>query len=132
MTHLQGVPSDIVPVVWPHIAERVALSCKAVPEADDPEHYFAECSTANMQLWLCIHDEKLTGVLITSITGQRCRLELAQADCLEYAINELGTIAEWARGLGCNEIDMYGRKGWAKPFMRAGFRTKTVHLSRGI
>lgn len=132
MTALVGVLPDDIPQCWPVIAPRVAEACAAAEGDHTPQDYFDHCRASRMQLWACVRDGALAGVLITSISGTLCRLELAQADSLDYALSELDTVIGWAKGLGCNEIDFHGRKGWTKPFLAAGFKTQTVHMSRSI
>jgi hypothetical protein len=75
----------------------------------------ADLRDGTNQLWGLQEGTRITGVVITRITGRTCEVIGAAGSAPQDAMRELHrAIEEWAKDIGCSRMRLQGRKGWIR------------------
>ena len=95
--------------------------------------------TGDLTLWLFFNSEerKVVGAGATNIAvyTRKRTLDLRLFACdapQEEWLPLLNTFEEWARFHGCKEMELTGRKAWAKILPNAGFKQTHVTMTKTI
>lgn len=120
--HFQGVPSDKIDAIWPHVEGMLE---NAITRAADGK-YLAEdvlemLRAKEMQLWLGYDQEGAALAVVTQILiypRKRSLLLFAVAGrngrMKKHWWRFLPLLEAFAREKDCQSIEGYGRKGWLK------------------
>lgn len=104
-------------VVWPSVSEWVQEA------ADHHGRFTAEDILAfvqnqEMQAWVVEVDGQLTGVCVTEVISyprrRVVRLVIVAGRDFDRWSQLLDEIQEWARQLGCQSLEFFGRRGWER------------------
>ena len=124
---LRCYPSHQIPIVWNRYRPLIQKALDRGSNYDIADIYSGLCR-AEMQLWTWGDD----AALVTSLQsdGERywCLLLALGGAKMEEWKCCLPFIEEWAKNKGCDELRIYGRRGWA----RLGFDIEYTKLVRKL
>lgn len=129
---LLGIPHDQVNFYWGQCAPFIERALDESPKDFTlTDIYLAVCER-NMQLWVWIEDERILAVLVTEVVKYPqktvCLMLLGAGSKIVSWIDD-ETIYEWARDQGCDEMEIYGRKGWGRAL---GWKAIATHFRREL
>lgn len=107
--------SHEIPFVWDYVKDLIQ---RALDEGSDYtlDEIFKGLRSQEMQLWVWQPNE-IKAVLVTTIqnnNGRWCLLLACAGEEMDQWKGFLPHIETWAREKGCDEMRIYGRRGWAK------------------
>lgn len=111
MTYL--IPCEQIDDYWPHVKQWIA---QAVHYSDkfSLESVYVRLKAKDFQLW--VYENKAAG--ITHIEAfplkTTCTLLFAGGESLEGFFESLKVVEEWAKWVGCDSVEICGRKAWAR------------------
>ena len=87
--------------------------------------------TSRMQLWVSFNWEtrSIEAALVTSIQDGYCLLLACGGQNMREWAQWLEIVEKWAREHGCEELRIYGRRGWAKVL---GFEIEYTKMVRKL
>lgn len=114
-----GVPAMVIDSVWPDIEPMVARAFDKLQEYRWlPEDIRELIRNNSLQLWLCLEDKALRGILLTEIVvaprAVECNLFLMAGELPEDWRNTLEHVEKWAKDIGCTHMATISRPGSAK------------------
>lgn len=140
ISHQQGssrlacYTSDQIPYIWDKVEGYIK---KGLELQDDycSEDLLEGLCNSSMQLWTWQTGYDIHAALVTTIQHDAhdkwCLLLCMGAQ--DHKIDEwaprLEIIEEWAKGEGCNKMEIYGRYGWAR---KLKYKVEYTKLSKGI
>lgn len=100
-----------------------------------PDQVIQQLLDGKAQLWGIADGQKMTGIWITRIeecaTGRFGLVWIAAGKGLEQGVPKFLECTEaWFREMGCEYIEINGRKGWAR--VLPGFKQHSVILRKGL
>lgn len=88
--------------------------------------------SGDMQLW-AYKPDRVRAALVTKIesnsTGKWCLLLAAGGEDAKEWLPYAESLEDWARSNGCDEMRIYGRRGWAR---LAGYREDWTRMSKRL
>jgi hypothetical protein len=115
---VEGVPGDGVNKVWSEVEPllRKALDRGRGEWAATDIH--SGILDRSFQLWVAKHSGVIRGAGVTQILNyprlRVCVFTLGGGSQLKFYKWGIHIIEEWARSQGCDELRIYGRRGWLK------------------
>lgn len=95
-----------------------------------------EILTKRKQLWLVYENKKLLLVVITGIveypTVKRLLYYIVVGESFDRCIEQRQTIEDWARTLGCTEIEIFCRRGWEKKLKQFGYKLNYISMTNAL
>ncbi len=133
-TELVTVQSHDIDEIWPSIEKYAESVCARSNGKYSPEDFYEELKTAKMQLWCAIADEGVVCAVGTRIVDypqkKVCRIEFCGGKNYKSWIAYTSVIEEWAKSLGCNAIEVVGRKGWTRLYK--DYKEQEITLSKDL
>jgi hypothetical protein len=136
MYDMTGVPSHEVPYIW----DRVAHFIQAALDRTEGELDLSDIQTAildrDMQLWVLLDGKELIGAVVTQIIPypkkKACRIVAMGGDVSGYFddIDEL--LSTWAGELGCDRMEIVGRKGWTRAIRHLGYNEAYSYVTKTL
>jgi hypothetical protein len=105
---------------WPVIAEHVEAGCSFSGGRLTPEAILDAAEKSEMQVFLALRNEtEIVGVGVTTLSVYPSGLKCCDVLIVGGASAGLWAdmqhpLTRWAKGEGCQRIQMVGRKGWGK------------------
>lgn len=135
MVLTQLVPTDLIPHCWPLLEPFIEQILKR-DRRNSIEGYRARLCEGRMQIWAAIEDNKIIAVMITEIhTFDRMKVCLLVA-CVGTGMSDwiaaIKTVEDWARAVGCKEIEPVARQGWARALKPHGYELTHVMLTKEL
>lgn len=111
------IPPERAREYWPYVAPNIERALEY--GWNTPLEVLALIENAQAQCWIAVDEGKLIGVWVTRIeqsgVGRFCLVWLAGGERVSEWIPLVQEHTEsWARENGCSEMQIIGRKGWAK------------------
>jgi hypothetical protein len=127
----------MVAEMWPKVERLLTAALDKSSGERRPDDVRAELLDGGMQLWIITVGRRLAGAAVTTImkfpAQTVCTTILLGGDAVALWSGALvDTLAAWARGLGCVELEAYGRLGWAREAKRWGFRRQYVVYRKSL
>lgn len=83
------------------------------------------CVEGDMQLWVVCKDKDLLAVIVTEIAQlPRKRVFIFRfcgGEKLGEWVKVMDNFLNWARSQGCDQAEIYGRKGWGRIYRDYGY-----------
>jgi hypothetical protein len=123
---------------WNQLAPRLI---RAVPYANDGvniDEIFERILKGTYQVWIELDENyHIIGVMLTEIIKNKNKtilfIYMYEANNLQVSNNDnFEILSNWAKGLGVDEIQLYGRAGWERPLKPFGFEKTHVLLRRRL
>ncbi len=109
------VPYWDVAQVWPRVATLVQKALERQVEWR-LQDILEQLAAQRMQLWVVPWRLALVTQIQTYPGVRICMVVLCGGDGLQANKHLLAEIEAWARGLGCDEMRIQGRAGWARVY----------------
>jgi len=99
------------------------------------ESIVEELLKGNLQLWAA-REQKVYLFVVTEVvlemTGKSVHVILGggKLDRERVVLRHIGTIEEWAKGIGANSLVVWGRLGWKKMLAPHGYEFETAMFRR--
>lgn len=131
---LSGVPLADLDEVWPQVREGFARLCEKRGDGLwRTEDYERAVRGARMQLWI-VKAEMILAAILTEIVveprGKKLRVLMLHGRERRRWLHLLGQLEEWARGIGCDLVEVVGRRGWQREL--PGYRFKCMTMEKGL
>lgn len=117
---LRQIPKDMLAEFWPVILKHVETGCAYSGGRFTPDAILAAGTTGEMQVFLAVRgDTEIVGVGVTCLSHYPTGLKVCDVLIVGGATAGLWAdmqhpLTRWAKGEGCERIQMVGRKGWGK------------------
>jgi|6_EtaG_2_1085325.scaffolds.fasta_scaffold70869_2 hypothetical protein len=127
-----GVPSDWVQANYASIHLLLEEGLKRSGGEWSADDIMAAICRTEMQLWAAYRDSgEAYALCVTQIVvypqKKSCLIRLCVGKGMDDWMQFLEKIEEWARAMGCVQIEMRGRKGWEKTMKNLGY--DRVHIA---
>ncbi len=123
---VRPVPPAIVPAVWPQVLPMIKAALAHSGGEREPGDILQMLTTDAALLWL-VMDPALVGCCVTNV-AQWPRKKIATAIIIagdgwdDWGASLAEAVIAWARDLGCDALDGWGRDGWPKKLTPLGFK----------
>lgn len=130
---IQPVRSAVVGHIWEHVEPLIQAAVENGPGDEAVADILEMLNRRDTQLWLVLTDGKLGAAVVTTIAvkprSKVCRLVyLGGEEPDAWAEQLYETLSSWARQLGCDAVEFWGRRGWGKIAKRLRFaHVQTVY-----
>jgi len=132
---LTTFPSTAIDTVWRYVEPHLARAIEQQDEYTKQEVYNS-LKRAECQLWCSLRDDnRIEAALVTSIKKTSdgrlyCLLQACGGENLSNWDKYIQVVEEWAQSKGCEEMRIYGRRGWAK--VLPGYKPTMTKLSKKL
>lgn len=114
---LHGVPAGQLEAHWHVVLPHIERALESGAGDYKPADVFREIKARDAQLWVWAEKDRVKAACVTKVIQypqkKVCLIMLGAGDGLKQWRDD-GTIEAWARGNGCTELEIYGRRGWGR------------------
>ncbi len=103
------------------------------------EHIVQELMEGTKQIWIGTIDGKFVATVVTHIidypskkTCEVCYLGGESGTGVLDALGELSVIEEWAELQGCDDMQVYGRRGWLKALKKYDYSERYTIVGKPL
>ena len=134
MITLSYIKPEDVSGIWVDVCP--ILSRAVLRENDITPEFILDCLiNKKMQLWLGHEDYKIVYAGITQIVNYQTGRKSAQitylaGERMDEWTDHIKVIEDWALYIGCDRLEIIGRKGFAK--MHKDYRVKHITLTKDL
>ena len=137
MIEVSIVPAEYVNTCWEKIELFVNDAVEATEGRNTVEDLYQMANNAENTLWIAYDESEFKGFVLTSINTYPHRKILAMNFCggkefSSWKTPIIDTLKRFAKELGCDSIEAYGRKGWEKILKEEGYKSKIVNFELPI
>ena len=98
---------------------------------------FDELLQGSKQIWLHSEGDQFTTTVITHLITYPNKLTceicyLGGEKGMHRYLSDIATIEEWAKLMGCTDVQIIGRKGWSKMLEKEGYSDRYVVLGKNL
>ena len=101
------------------------------------QHVMNELVQGTKQIWLATEDDKFIATVVTHIidyplkrTCEVCYLGGEPGAGVIEALGKISYIEEWALENNCDDIQVFGRRGWLKALKKYGYSDRYTILGK--
>ena len=124
---LVGIYAELVPAIWQEARPLIASALARGNGGFAEEDILGALLSREMQLWLYV-EGRIKGVVVTELVNyprlRACLLVLCAGTDIQGWIHHIETLERWASAQGCEVIEAYGRRGWAR--LLKGWEQRTM------
>ncbi len=138
MHTLQLCPSDMARDVasWPVVTKWLKAAIVHAKGRQNYAEVVDKCSNGKMQLWVVRKEQdEVVGTLVTEVRTHPdlkvCSIILLGGVGFDSWKHLAPYLEEWARGMGCDKLDLEGRPGWARKLFN-GWNLVGVFLEKDL
>lgn len=128
-----GILHTEIESVWPEVRPFIASACERMSGRMDEEDVKRFLLSGDMQLWVN-RKEEITAVCVTEVINypkkKACRIFIGTGKNRRDWQNYRWVIEEWARSQGCDGMESFARKGWARIF--TDYKSTHIILEKGF
>lgn len=103
------------------------------------EDVASELIEGSKQLWLATLNDKFIATVVTHIidypkkrTCEVCYLGGEQGEGVIEALGLVSTIEEWAKLNNCDDMQVFGRRGWLRALSKEGYSERYTILGKEL
>ena len=103
------------------------------------KHVAQELAKGSKQIWLKTLDEKFIATVITHVidypnkrTCEICYLGGESGEGVMDSLKDIQEIENWATLNNCDDIQVFGRRGWLRPLKEHGFSERYTILGKSL
>jgi hypothetical protein len=129
---LMPIPSSRIDTIIPNVIEMLNSAVESANgrfTLDDAIRHFKE---KDWVLWTSVRDKKIEAIAATEILQypqkKMCAVRIVTGKNYANWVQLENGIAAWAQSIGCDGMEAYARKGWAKIFTQ--YNCSHVFLER--
>lgn len=129
-----AIHPSLLEKVWPLVEPLIDRVCRFGGEYQ-PSTVLLKCLNTEAQLWCIFDDGRPIGAAVTEIIDKDlrrdCNIWLCAGSYSDQARDSLlREIEDWARKVGCERVQLVGRRGWEKKL--PGYRRTRVILEKRL
>jgi hypothetical protein len=137
MIEVSLVPTEYVNTCWGKLESFVNDAAEATEGRYTTEDLYMMARNPENNLWIAYDESEVKGFVLTSINTYPHRKILAMNFCGGKEFDSwktpiIDTLKRFAKEFGCDSIEAYGRKGWAKILKDEGYKSKFVTFELSI
>ena len=127
MLRISSVPQDAVKLVWKDVDRVLNKSVATVKDKSDMIDILDGVFDGTYALWVVLDDDdSIVAAFTTRLIVYPSRRALALdwvggTRMKEWADQMIDTMRQYAREVGCEHLEGYGRKGWGRFLEKYGF-----------
>lgn len=131
MIEVSMVPTEYVDTCWGKIESFVKEAAEATEGRYSFDELYEMAKDSRNNLWIAYDEDDVKGFVLTSINTYPQRKILSMNFCggIEFKSWKtpiIDTLKQYAKEYGCDSLEAYGRKGWAKMLKDEGYKSKFV------
>lgn len=131
MIEFSLVPTEYVDACWDKIEEFVKKAVDKTEGRYTLNDLYQMTKKDNHHLWVSFDAPEFKGFVITSVNTYPQRKILSMSFCggIEYKDWKkpmMSTLKRFAKDMGCDALEAYGRPGWSKILKDEGYKAKFV------
>ena len=125
------VPAEYVDTCWNKIEPFIEKAAEYTYGRYSIDNLHDMVKEGEHQLWVAYDNGKFKGTVLTNIMNYPQRKVLCMGFCGGEDLKEwkdpmLSLLKRFAKDMGCDSIEAFGRLGWAKIFKDDGYQAKWV------
>jgi len=131
MIEVSMVPAEYVDTCWSKIESFVDKAAEYTYGRYSADNLYDMVKDGEHQLWVAYEGKDFKGTVLTNVMNYPKRKVLCMGFCggeeLEvWKDPMLSLLKRFAKDMGCDSIEAFGRPGWAKIFKDDGYQAKWV------
>ena len=125
------VPAEYVDTCWNKITDFIEKAAEYTYGRYSADNLYDMVKEGEHQLWVAYEDSEFKGTVLTNVMNYPKRKVLCMGFCGGEKLEEwkdpmLELLRRFAKDMGCDSIEAFGRPGWAKVFKDDGYQAKWV------
>lgn len=133
------IPARLVAESWVFVENEIAAACATSRGKYRPDDVKALLIEGRMQLWIVAEGYEAKaplGVFVTEIHAypqmKVCVMLVGVGRDRERWQHLISEVEDWARGKGCESMELIARPGWARIHKRHGYETTHFVLEKSL
>jgi hypothetical protein len=131
MIEVSMVPAEYVDTCWGKIEAFVQKAAEYTYGRYSVDNLYDMVKEGDHQLWVAYDGKDFKGTVLTNVMNYPQRKVLCMGFCGGIELKDwkdpmLNLLKRFAKDMGCDSIEAFGRPGWAKVFNNDGYQTKWV------
>lgn len=131
------VPTERVPHAWPEALKYIRPAFERLSHRKDEAMLYSDIVGERKRLWVVAEGDKVRGFGVTHVYDDELRRVMA----IEYAGGKdvagqysivVEKLEEYAKDMGCQTVEIYGRRGWERALKNDGYAEKAIVLEKDI
>jgi len=131
MIEVSLVPPQFVNTCWGKVVSYIEGAVEYTHGRYKAEDLYNMVVEGDHQLWVAYEGQEFKGVVLTNIMNYPQRRLLCMGFCGGVDLKDwkdpmLKLLQRYAKDVGCDAIEAFGRPGWAKIFENDGYKAEWV------
>ena len=125
------VPAEYVNTCWEKIEPFVEKAAEYTYGRYSASNLYDMVKDGDHQLWVAYDGDDFKGIVLTNVMNYPQRRVLCMGFCGGIELKGwktpmLDLLKRYAKDMGCDSIEAFGRPGWANVFKNDGYQTKWI------
>jgi hypothetical protein len=131
MMEVSMVPAEYVDTCWAKIEPFVEKAAEYTYGRYSASNLYDMVKDGDHQLWVAYDGGDFKGTVLTNVMNYPQRRVLCMGFCGGIELKDwkapmLDLLKRYAKDMGCDSIEAFGRPGWANVFKNDGYQTKWI------
>jgi hypothetical protein len=131
MIEVSMVPAEYVDTCWTKIELFVEKAAEYTYGRYSASNLYDMVKDGDHQLWVAYDGGDFKGIVLTNVMNYPQRRVLCMGFCGGIELKDwktpmLDLLKRYAKDMGCDSIEAFGRPGWANVFKNDGYQTKWI------
>jgi hypothetical protein len=131
MIEVSMVPKDYVDTCWSKVEPLLKKATELTGNRYTTDNIYDMVMEEDHQLWVAYEDKEFSGAVVTNIATYPNRKILCMGFCggenfKDWKDQIINLLRKFAKDMGCDSIEAFGRPGWANVFKNDGYQTKWI------
>lgn len=131
MIEVSMIPTAYVDTCWHKLQGFIEKAAESTYGRYTADNLYDMVKEGEHDLWVAFDDEGFKGTVLTNVMNYPNRKVLCMGFCGGEKLEEwkdpmLALLRRFAKDIGCDSIEAFGRPGWAKIFKDDGYQKKWI------
>ena len=127
MIEVSMIPTEYVDTCWDKVKGFIEKAADSTYGRYSADNLYDMVKEGDHELWVAFDDDGFKGTVLTNIMNYPKRKVLCMGFCGGEKLEEwkdpmLALLRRFAKDMGCDSIEAFGRPGWAKIFKDDGYQ----------